>query len=283
MNKQKTPDWVFQYLKKLHLTIPESASYEFLELFCKRHLSMLPFENVSKLLDFSDCKTNQYYVPPVEKYVENLFNDFGGTCMVLNPYAQKLLSCIGYDCDLVLLGSGHTAILVKLPEFPSERLFMDFGGAAPIFRPVRFENRKNSSTYGPDEIQILPDEEQEGYYRFTRYRNGNFVNNSWIFNPDTVCSAQDLNKVIKNSFKKDAFFMSKLRVDLFQIKKGRTLSLNNNKLTIRTLDLRENEIKLSNIEEIESVIHKEFSLHKLPVRRAIKVLNELDIDIFQEN
>ncbi|MFS1511503.1 arylamine N-acetyltransferase [Chengkuizengella sp. SCS-71B] len=282
MNKQKTPDWVIQYLKKLHLTIPESPSYEFLEQFCKRHLTTIPFENVSKLLDFSDYKTNQYYVPPIEKFVENLFNDFGGTCTILNPYAQKLLSCIGYDCDLVLLGSGHTAILVKLPEFPAERLYMDFGGAAPIFRPVRFENRKNFSTYGPDEIQILPDDEQEGYYRFTRYRHGKFVNNAWIFNPDHICSDQGLNEVIKVSFKKDAFFMSKLRVDLFQIKKGRTLSLNNNKLTIRTLDLKEKEIKLSNIEEIESVIHKEFSLPRLPVRRAIVVLDELGIDIFQE-
>ncbi|MDP5276606.1 arylamine N-acetyltransferase [Chengkuizengella axinellae] len=282
MNDKPIPNWVSKYLEKLYLSIPEKPSYEFLTLFSERHLSTLPFENVSKLIYFSKFNINRYYIPSMETYVESLFkHDYGGTCYVLNQYAHKLLSFLGYDCSLVNLDRGHIGILVKLPEFPAERLYLDVGAAAPILKPVRFENKDNSSKYSVDEIQILPDAEQEGYYRFTRYRNEKFLTNTWIFNPNISFSKQNLDESIQNSFKSDAFFMTKLRVDLFQLEHGRILSLNNNKFTIRTEDLQETVTILNSIEEVESVIDKEFGLSKLPVRKAVEILKGFGVDIFE--
>ncbi|MGM7683764.1 arylamine N-acetyltransferase [Cytobacillus sp. Hm23] len=281
MNQQQLPNWACRYLERLNLTPPSTASYEFLELFSKRHLSFLPFENVSKLIYSTRNNSNGYFIPSVEQYVDNLFKyDFGGTCFVLNPYALQLLTLLGYDCYHVRLGESHIAILVQLPDFPDERLYLDFGSAAPIMKPVRFENMQNSSSFGADDIQLIPDDEQQGYYRFTRFRHGKFVNNHWSFNPNIRSKVGDFDEAIHKSYSKDAIFMTRLRVNLFQFDKGRTLSLINNKLTITTLDDKEIVRKLKDIEEVESIISEEFMLPKLPVRKAINLLRDLGTDIF---
>ncbi|NKI20997.1 hypothetical protein HFN20_07150 [Paenibacillus dendritiformis] len=74
--------------------------------------------------------------------------------------------------------------------------------------------------------------------------------------------------------------MTILRCPLWQLSRGRSVSLVNNQFGIRHSDGRTDKNTLHSAAEIEEVIANEFALPKLPVREALDVLSELGIDVF---
>lgn len=284
MTTRDYPAWVHRYLERLGLT-PEPPTYAFLEKISLAHLSVLAFENISKMIYYRDHAQNGYWIPPVETFVESLFeHDYGGVCYMSNAQALRLLRALGYHCCHVSLGDvHHLAILVELPEYPGERLYVDYGSASPYFKPVRFEtDPDNLSAFGVDELRLLPVDDQPGRYCATRYRRGELVSNDWTFHPDERKEFSDFADIIEEANKPGAFFMTQLRCQLWQPDSGRNVSLVNNILTIRTLDLQQTQRTLQTVEEIEQAIADEFHLPKLPVREAIAVLTDLGVDIFKE-
>jgi N-hydroxyarylamine O-acetyltransferase len=276
------PTWTSKYLSHLGL-FPEQPSIRFLESLCRAHLTRLPFENISKLMYYRDQKINGFLIPPIDLHVNNIQRyDYGGTCYIINSRALLLLKSLGFSCYHVRLGNHHLGIIVESPEQHGVLMYIDFGAAAPLFKPIYFEIAPNCiSSFGVDEIRILPDIDQPGYYRFARYRREELVNNDWIFNPKHPCEFNELVEVIQEANEPGAFFMSELRCQLWQLDRQRYLSLINNTFTIRTLDKREDKHQLQSISEIEHVIIEEFNLPKLPVRGAIDVLASIGVDIFK--
>ncbi|HEU4965325.1 MAG TPA: arylamine N-acetyltransferase [Bacilli bacterium] len=281
MTTTSLPDWAHRYLAHIGLQ-PEPPSLHALTAICRAHLSQIPFENISKLLYLRDSPQNGFHIPPLDMFVDNLYRyDYGGTCYTLNPHAQQLLRTLGYQVDLVQLGNDHVGLLAELPERPGERLYLDFGSASPFFQPVSFEkNPDNLTVFGVDEIRLLPDSEQPGWYRFTRYRHGEQLSNEWIFHPEHRCGFADFATSIERSNQPGALFLNHLRCQLWQPDRGRNLSLLNNHLTIRTSDKGETQQDLRSVTEIEQVLAEEFGLPKLPVREAVEVLESLGVDIF---
>lgn len=284
MTTKDYPQWVHRYLERLGLT-PEPPTHAFLEKISLAHLSVLAFENISKMIYYRDYAKNGFWIPPVETFVESLFDhDYGGVCYMANSHALRLLLALGYNAYHVSVGSvHHLAILVELPEYPGERMYVDYGSASPYFKPVRFEtDPDNLSAFGVDELRLLPVEGQPGRYKTARYRRGELVNEDWTFHPDERKEFSDFADIIDEANKPGAFFMSQLRCQLWQPDLGRSVSLVNNILTIRTLDFQQEQRKLHTIEAIEQVIADEFRLPKMPVREAIAVLTDLGVDIFKE-
>ncbi|SFJ61389.1 arylamine N-acetyltransferase [Thermoflavimicrobium dichotomicum] len=276
--------WARLYLKQLNL-FPEPPSFSFLSKICRAHLTTYPFENISKLIYFHHQQENGYILPSIDDFLKNHETyHFGGTCYILNANLFHLLKECGFQANLTMLGTSHMAILVELPEFPNERLYVDCGSAAPLFEPVRFEtNPHHVSSFGKDEILIRPKQGKKHHYTYLRYTDGQLrsAGEEWVFDIERRYSFQDFLPSIHRSYQPGAFFLSILRCQLWQLDQQRSVSLSNNKFSIRYQDGRVTNHYLSSPVEIEEVMRDEFRLPRLPVRKAIEILEKLEVDIFQ--
>ncbi|GIN86805.1 hypothetical protein J6TS2_31910 [Heyndrickxia sporothermodurans] len=274
-------DTITKYLDCLNLHL-EKPSYNYLEQICNAQLNTFPFENFSKILYFRNHNYNNFEIPSFELFIKNYSEyNFGGTCYTLNSNLMILLRGIGFDCYHVMLGEEHMGIIVKIDH---ERFYIDCGAAAPFFKPVRFENNfENISSFGKDEVYILPEEPQRNRYKYVRYTNGNQSGKTWHFNSRKEAKVSDFNDVIEKSNKHNAPFMTILRCQLYQTRKQRSVSLVNNKFGIRYSNGETTVKTLSSAEEIRAVLSEEFLLPKLPVKKAIEVLKTLNIDIFAQS
>lgn len=280
MKMENITDSTIKYLGYLNLNL-EKPSYNYLEQICYAHLNTFPFENISKLLYFKKYNCNSFEMPSFELFTKNYSEyNFGGTCYTLNTNLMILLREIGFDCYLVMLGEEHIGIIVKINN---ERLYVDCGAAAPIFKPVRFEkNIKNISSFGKEEVYLLPVTAQRNCYKFVRYTNGQKSKKIWCFHSRKEATVKDFNELIERSYKPNAPFMTILRCQLYQTSKQRSVSLVNNKLNIRYSNGEIFVRILSSTEEIRAVLSEEFMLPKLPVTEAIEVLKSIGIDIFAQ-
>lgn len=278
---KKIPKWAEEYLKLLGLT-QELPTYAFLEKLCTAHLSTLPFENISKMIYFRDKQKNHFEIPSIETFIQNHHKyHFGGTCYTLNSSLYQLLDQLGFSCYLIKLGKGHMGILVELDK---EKVYVDCGASAPIFRPVYFErDPQNVSQFGEDKVHILPADPETGQYKYVRYIQGKQSGEDWEFNVREKCTMQDFQTIIEQSNEPKTTFMKLLRCQLWQLDKKRSVSLVDNQFSIRYADGTMTKSTLHSLAEIEDVIATEFLLPKLPVREAVEVLDRLDINIFQPN
>ncbi|SDZ30353.1 arylamine N-acetyltransferase [Thermoactinomyces sp. DSM 45892] len=267
-----------RYLEYMGLSA-EKPNYKYLSRICHAHLNTFPFENVSKLISYRDHVGRGYEIPSFEQFVDGYSQfHFGGTCFTQNSNVIQLLTELGFDCYGAMLGENHMGIIVILDE---ERVFIDFGAAAPIFKPIRYERPgENMSYFGDDKVYLLPISLQEHKYKFVRYTDGKKSGKEWAFFAHKKYQPSDFLPALQNSFQLGATFMSALRCQLWQTDQNRNVSLVNNKCRIRYVDRGPEEICFSTIQEIEEFIAEEFRLPKLPVREAIDVLYGLGIDIF---
>lgn len=268
-----------KYLDSLDLDL-QKPTYDYLKQICVAHLNTFPFENISKLLYFKKHNDTNFELPSFELFINNHrdFN-FGGTCYTLNSNLMILLKEIGFSCYHVMLGEEHMGIIVKIEN---ERFYVDCGAAAPIFKPVNFENDyKNISSFGKDVVNIVPVDSSRNTYKYVRYTNGKQNGKNWGFNSVKETKIEHFNEVMKRANQPNAPFMTILRCQLYQTHKHRSVSLVNNKFSIRyssgEIDLK----VLSTPEEISSVLSEEFALPKLPVTKAIEVLELLNVDILK--
>lgn len=275
------PDWAFAYLQRLGLD-RQTASFSFLSQLCRAHLQAFPFENVSKLLAAEIAVTP--YTLPTDPFLQaTALHHYGGTCYTLHTHFHHLLLALGFEAHLVMVGTSHAAIIVKLPEWDGESVYVDVGSAAPLFAPVRFQtDPDNRSRFGPDLIRIAADPHQPGRFRYLRYRQEELVSDTWHFHPEERRAAADFRDQVTRSFAPDATFLTCLRIHLYQLDRQRCVSLKDNVLRIIHADGSESQTRLRTAEEIEEAVHREFGLSSLPVARAIEVLQRRGIDLFRE-
>ncbi|MHC0036367.1 arylamine N-acetyltransferase [Pseudoneobacillus sp. C159] len=269
------------YLALLGLKL-EAPTNDYLEKICHAHLNTFPFENISKLIYYRDREKNKFEIPAYSLFAEQYTKyHFGGTCYSLNSNLYTLLKELGFKCYLIMLGKVHMGIVV---EIETERVYVDCGAAAPIFKPIRFEhNSENKAQFGEDQVflkLVNPDQDE---FEYVRYLGGVQSGNSWTFHSKKKFQLSDFYQVITDSNQPGADFMTLLRCQLWQTEQGRSVSLVNNGLTIRKFDGSTEKYNLNSVAVIKEVIQEEFRLPRLPVEEAIEVLKELNIDIFAKN
>lgn len=274
--------WVENYLDLLQLT-REKPTLSYLGKICRRHLAVFPFENVGKLIDYSEGRHRFWLVPPVEEFLQRRRQyQLGGTCYILNYHLFQLLRAVGFDCDLLLVGESHLANLVRLAD--GERVYVDVGSAAPLFRPVRFEKEPDNSTgFGGYEVRLRPVGEKPGQWQYTRHIDGRMSDPIWTFQlGDTQSSLEAFAGAIDRSYRADGTFMNLLRCQVWQWEGKRSLSLVNNRFSIRYQDGTVDKHTLANRDAIHRVLVEQFGYPHFPTDRVIGILEERGVDLFQE-
>ncbi|MBD1372568.1 arylamine N-acetyltransferase [Hazenella sp. IB182357] len=277
------PTWTSRYLTYLKLG-QESPTCDYLKRILTQHLSLVPFENISKLVrmhrspDFTPA-----IIHPAEFVKQMEMEDLGGTCFTANYSLYHLLSELGYICKLIMLGTSHLGILVKLVEIGDEWLFLDCGSCAPFFKPIRFLDGVQEQVQFGHEIIYLEPIKASGMYHYRRVNKGKSSDNDWIFHIDQQLTDREIEAEIIRSYQPDKHFMQVLKCFLFQPEQGRSLSLSNNQFKIRTHTGDEEVYILKQIADIRAVVEQEFKLPRLPLEEAILVLEQRGIDIFADD
>ncbi|WP_176444652.1 arylamine N-acetyltransferase [Paenibacillus herberti] len=276
------PAWAIQYLNYIQVPV-QQPSYEYLKMICTAHLNRIPFENISTLMNFTAYHKQKHLQQDEQKFVEQLFqHHMGGTCYVINSSLHELLNRLGFHSRYALLGGGHVALLVRLPN-EQEKMYVDCGNSAPFFEPVRLETDPNQvSHYGGIEIRLRPGDEP-GTYTYHRSVDGEELTEMiWTFDTRITYHFNDFQKAIKNYYTPNGVFTSFLRCQIWQLERQRSLSLVNNVLSIRNSRGQVEKRILANRSEVREVINYEFNLPKLPLEQAIDVLEELGVNLFRD-
>ena len=110
----------------------EAPSLDYLDRIIGRHQRRVPFETLTKLLDYEPGLRRGDFMPPIETYVERLTTrGAGGLCWTLARGLHFLLGDLGFHASLMVMDPGHCCVRVDLPEGPQ---YADVGYAAPLFR-----------------------------------------------------------------------------------------------------------------------------------------------------
>jgi arylamine N-acetyltransferase len=110
----------------------EEPTLDYLSRVIAQHQVRVPFETLTKIVDYEPGLRRQDFLPPIEEYVERIVNrGAGGLCWTLARGLHFLLSELGFDAAFMHMEPGHCCVRVELPE---GSYYADVGYAAPIFR-----------------------------------------------------------------------------------------------------------------------------------------------------
>jgi arylamine N-acetyltransferase len=110
----------------------EAPSLDYLDRLIAQHQRRVPFETLTKLLDYEPGLRQGDFMPTMDRYVDRIVTrGAGGLCWTLARGFQVLLDDLGFDASLMYMEPGHCCVRVELPDGP---FYADVGYAAPIFR-----------------------------------------------------------------------------------------------------------------------------------------------------
>jgi len=122
---------VDRLLGHLHLG-REAPALDYLDRIIREHQIRVPFETLTKLIDYEPGLRRGDFLPPFAEYVERIVTrGGGGLCWTLARGLHVLLDDLGFEALLMYMDPGHCCVRVELPEGP---FYADVGYAAPIFR-----------------------------------------------------------------------------------------------------------------------------------------------------
>lgn len=110
----------------------EAPTLEYLHRLIRQHQLRVPFETLTKLIDYEPGLRRGDFMPPIGDYVERIATrGGGGLCWTLARGFHFLLADLGFEVSLMYMDPGHCCVRVELPEGPH---YADVGYAAPIFQ-----------------------------------------------------------------------------------------------------------------------------------------------------
>lgn len=110
----------------------EAPTLDTLHRIIREHQQRVPFETLTKLIDYESGLRRGDFMPPLAQYVERIVTrGAGGLCWTLARGLHALLEDLGFDVSLMVMQPGHCCVRVELPEGP---FYADVGYAAPIFQ-----------------------------------------------------------------------------------------------------------------------------------------------------
>lgn len=273
-NKQILLD---QYLDHLDL-LKEIPSNSYLIKLIKAQLIKFPFENISKLILWSDGNYNKLI--DLETHLNNSIKlNCGGTCYANNYYFGRLLKHLGFDvgvhgADMV---DGIDVHLVLKVTLKNKIYLVDVGYGAPFFSPFCL------SSFKPQEVKIGElnyklEQTNDHRFQILVFKRSNLVHDYIVNN--IAREIEYFAEEIKNSFCDDSEFMKRLRIIRFF--DDHSIELNNNKYMVNSKNSSDNYF-IKDIDELKKVVTTKFDLPNLPLEKAYEVLlYEKKIDIFSK-
>ena len=111
---------------------PEAPTLDFLHRLVRQHQLRVPFETLTKLIDFEPGLARGDFLPALEEYVDRVVTrGAGGLCWTLARGFHELLTDLGFDAAYMVMEPGHCCLRVETPAGPH---YADVGYAAPLFR-----------------------------------------------------------------------------------------------------------------------------------------------------
>jgi arylamine N-acetyltransferase len=275
MTKAKQKKLYKRYLRLIGIkTIP--TGIDGLREIIHKHLYYVPFENVSKLILFGKERSGRPL--SLSEFLDGIeFHDLGGTCHSSNPYLQELLNFLGFET--MLLGADmsesnvHTCLRTILN---SHQYHVDVGYAAPFKEPMRLDNTPHTIVHGKYTYQFKKSENLNKY-KIEVLLDGNRIH-GYSINED-VRNFNFFVKTIKESFEPGNTFMSCIRIT--RVFKDRTIELKDNKL-IYYKGAKSYSKMLMNMAEVETTVKNELMMPRCPVKKAIKILEQVTQHSFFE-
>lgn len=235
----------------------------------RRHLRVVPFENVSKLLLYH--REGAGRAATVAEFLDGIeYEDLGGTCYSNNPFFADLLRALGYEADL--LGADmskpdvHTCIRVRLGSRPYH---VDVGFASPFREPIRLDRLPARIDEGGNHF-ILDRDAAAGTYRM-RLFIGEECRVSYLAH-DPPRPREHFAPAIEMSFALTSTFMQHLRIS--RIFRDYSLDLWDREL-FRNDAGGTSHRHLATMAELKTAVAEEFALPRCPVEAAIGVLERL--------
>lgn len=240
-----------------------------LRTIVRRHLSRVPFENVSKLLLFAREGAGRRFT--LTEFLDGIeYQDLGGTCYNANPHLIGLLRHLGYEADLLAadmhVPNCHTCIRVRMDGVAYH---VDCGYGGPFREPMRLDRiphdfREGGLRYlfdhnahpGAFEMKVLSGEQRvHGYIVHEPPQTPDF------FDP-----------ALQNSFLPDRTFMTHLRI--VKIFEEHSIELFDGKLTIHRsgqTQVRE----LGTFAELKAVLANDLAMPKCPIEEIVGQVADL--------
>ncbi len=241
------------------------------------HLCRVPFENVSKLLLHAKGEGGRPITLP--EFLDGVeFQDLGGTCHSSNPYLHELLTHSGYKTHL--LGANmdepnvHTCLRAELD---SRQYHIDVGYAAPFRAPFPLDKTPYRIKHGKYTYLFTKNESLDKY-EIAIYLDGDRIH-GYIINED-FRKFDFFHKTIKESYEIGTTFMSCIRITRFF--KDRTVELKN-KTLIHYKGDKSHSRELKDIGEVENAVKNDLMMPNCPVKKAIRILEQVTRKSFFEN
>ena len=137
----------------------EDPTLDYLHRIIREHQLRVPFETLTKLIDYEPGLRRGDFMPPISEYVERIVTrGAGGLCWTLARGLQFLLNDLGFDASFMYMDPGHCCVRVELPAGP---YYADVGYAAPIyqayplFESFSFDTHREKFEYSVREEGIL--------------------------------------------------------------------------------------------------------------------------------
>lgn len=110
----------------------EVPSLDYLHRIIRQHQLRVPFETLTKLVDYEPGLARGDFLPSIELYVDRIVErGAGGLCWTLARGLHFLLTDLGFDSALMYMDPGHCCVRVNLQE---GSYYADTGYSAPLFR-----------------------------------------------------------------------------------------------------------------------------------------------------
>jgi arylamine N-acetyltransferase len=200
-----------------------STSPAALSALIKAHLSVIPFENISKLYYRSTLK--QEHLPSLDQYLSGIEQfHFGGTCYSSNYYFYKLLEYMGYQVQLCSADMKDPDVhMVTKVTLEQKEFLVDVGYAAPFLHPIPLFLKEDQVIVSGRNRYVVKPRDYAGCTRILMYRNEK-PKHGYTVKPEARNFA-DFRQVILNSFQADANFLNSILITKYVA--GRFCTLHN--------------------------------------------------------
>jgi arylamine N-acetyltransferase len=122
--------YVEKFLEHLNV-VRREANLQLLNDIVRNHQLIVPWENLTKMIDYEYGVTTNKFIPPIERYLDRIIQQgAGGTCWTLSIGLYWLLKELGFEVHYVYMDSGHLCLRVNLDQ----AYYVDVGYCAPLFQ-----------------------------------------------------------------------------------------------------------------------------------------------------
>ena len=254
-----------KYLKLLGIQ-KGHPSVSFLAAIVKRHLSEIPYENISKIIRFHEVGTS---IPSLEEFVEGIAEKtYGGTCFAQNIYLNHILNYLGFKSKLIGIRKdgllSHLSLRINIEGsnyFVDVGLMSSFSGPFPIHPSESF-----NKDLGTQRFVFSPKSDLENY-SLEIFRDGKMIRG--FESSSLAYTEQDLEIGIRKTFERSAMFMTTLCVH--RVFEAHSLGIwDKNFYQIKGTEYSVRQIQ--SYAELKSIFSNELSLPRYPLELTLNLL-----------